>query len=128
MEARVACVIARMEERLQLPLSINDLAADVNLSASRLAHLFRENTGTPPARYLHELRLSRARLLLERTSLSIKQVMSCVGLNDPSHFARDFKRAYGMPPSQLRQQSWVAGYPRSPRPDHTTDGGNGHGT
>jgi AraC family transcriptional regulator, arabinose operon regulatory protein len=116
MEPRVACIIARMEEDLQRPPSITELAADVNLSASRLAHLFREETGTPPARYLHDLRLSRARVLLERTSLSINQVMNCVGLNDPSHFTRDFKRAYGMPPSHLRR-SWATDYARH------TDGG-----
>lgn len=108
MDPRIADVVARMEQALEQPLPIGQLAAAVNLSPSRLAHLFTRETGTAPARYLHQLRMQRARLLLERTFLSVKQVMACVGINDPSHFARDFRRFHGVPPSVLRQRSSVA--------------------
>ena len=60
-----------------------------------------------PGRYLHERRLKRARVLLERTFLTVKQVMAHVGINDPSHFARDFRRLHGVAPSQLRPHSWA---------------------
>ena len=104
-----------MEDALDRPLSIAGLAAEVNLSASRLSHLFTQDVGLSPARYLHERRLTRARLLLERTFLTVKQVMACVGINDPSHFARDFRRLHGVAPSQVRQHSWTAYRPRSER-------------
>jgi AraC family carnitine catabolism transcriptional activator len=100
----------------------------VNLSPSQLARLFRQHTGTSPARYLHALRLARARILLERTFLSVKQVMACVGLNDPSHFSRDFRRHHGFAPSQLRQLKWTTDAPPSECAISPRDGRNGHET
>jgi transcriptional regulator GlxA family with amidase domain len=108
MDPRVTRIIATMEKFLDRPISLEELAALVHLSPSRMAHLFKQHTGTPPARYLHQLRLSRARLLLERTSLSVKQVIGCVGLHDPSHFSRDFRREHGESPSDLRARTWAA--------------------
>jgi AraC-like DNA-binding protein len=111
-----------MDTQLDQALSIPELAAAVNLSPSRFAHLFTREVGTPPARYIHERRIARARVLLERTFLTVRQVMVCVGLHDPSHFARDFRRVHGVAPSQLRQHSWAADRARSGAP---TNGGTG---
>ena len=126
MDPRVARTIAVMDDTLERPVSLAELAATVNLSRSQLARLFKEQTGTSPARYLHELRLARARLLLERTFLSVKQVMACVGLNDPSHFSRDFRRRYGFPPSRLRQLSWATDASPYARAFPPSDSRNGH--
>ena len=127
MDPRVTRVIDLMEERLDTPVSLTDFAAAVNLSPSRMARVFKQHTGKPPARYLHDLRLARARVLLERTYLSVKQVMVCVGLHDPSHFSRDFRRAHGFSPSHLRQRSWAAdtlSHARPFEPDAPTGNGN----
>lgn len=43
-----------------------------------------------------------ARKFLERTSLSVRQVMLRVGVSDESHFVRDFKKAHGLPPIRYR--------------------------
>ena len=56
-----------------------------------------------PAPYLQRLRLRRARLLIERTFLSVKEVMALVGYNDPSHFSRDFRHEHGVAPTELRR-------------------------
>jgi transcriptional regulator GlxA family with amidase domain len=103
-DRRVWQVMAAMEAQLHTRVSIADLAAGVGLSVSHLARLFRDATGTTPRAHLHALRMARARLLLERTSLSIAEIMSQVGAADPSHFARDFRRAYGASPRALRQE------------------------
>jgi AraC family transcriptional regulator, arabinose operon regulatory protein len=79
-----------------------ELARSLNLSPSRFAHLFRKEIGVAPMRYLHTQRMLRARLLLEQTFLSVKQVMVEVGCSDPSHFARDFQRFHGLSPTQWR--------------------------
>ncbi len=102
MDVRIARVIARMETTLERQLSLRDFAADVQLSVSWLAHLFKRETGVSPALYRHRLQMARARLLLERTSMPVKDVVASVGLNDPSHFTRDFRRAYGVAPTELR--------------------------
>jgi transcriptional regulator GlxA family with amidase domain len=105
MDPRIAHVISSMEHDLDGPVSIAALAGSVNLSPSRLTVLFKRETGVSPVRYLRALRMERARVLLERTFLSVKDVMAFVGVNDPSHFTRDFSRHHGIPPSRLRQYS-----------------------
>jgi AraC family transcriptional regulator of arabinose operon len=105
MDWRVRQVIARMERDLHRSLPLAELGRLVNLSASRLAHLFARDTGVAPARYLRDLRLGRARTLLEQSPLSIKEVMARVGMNDPSHFTRDFKRRYGSCPRTFRARA-----------------------
>lgn len=102
MDPRIAVIIARIEDNLETAPSIPALAAAAGLSTSRFAHLFRQETGVAPGRYLHRLRMERARVLLERTFLSVREVMARVGFRDPSHFSRDFRRFHGIPPSAVR--------------------------
>jgi AraC-like DNA-binding protein len=111
MDHRVTRVIERMHERLHTETSIDTLAAEVGLSLSRLGFLFRLETGASPGAYLHKLRMERARLLLESTSLAVADVMRQVGLSDPSHFARDFRNAHGLSPRAYRLQLRLAGPP-----------------
>ena len=107
MDPRIAHVIRSMEADIDGRLTVTALAAAVNLSTSRFAALFRAETGVSPARYLRTLRMERARLLLERTFLTVKEVMAFVGVKDPSHFSRDFSRHHGVAPSRLRERSWA---------------------
>ena len=102
MDPRIAEIIRRMEDSLDAAPRVPHLAALARLSPSRFAHLFRQETGMPPGRYLHTMRMQRARVLLERTFLNVREVMVRVGFRDPSHFARDFRRFHGVAPSALR--------------------------
>lgn len=107
MDRRVALVIKRMQSELELEATTKQLATAVNLSSSRLNRLFKRDVGTSPGRYLRALRMARARVLLERTNLHVKDIMSSVGINDPSHFSRDFRRYHGVAPSEVREQHWA---------------------
>lgn len=80
------------------------MAASVNLSYSRLEHLFKAETGITPVSYLKKLRIEKARELLETTFLTNQQIIVKVGICDESHFIRDFKKAYGLQPSQYRKR------------------------
>jgi transcriptional regulator GlxA family with amidase domain len=82
-------------------LAVVELARCVNLSPSRFVHLSRRPTGHKPARSLRELRLDRARTLAVDSVLSIKEIMARAGFNDPSHFARDFRRTNGISPHMV---------------------------
>ena len=101
-DPRVQKAMAFMEENFQRSLSLNKVAAAVHLSVWHLCHLFKSETGKTPARYLKAIRMQQARTLLENSMLSIKEVMNKVGMGDQSHFAKDFKRVYGLTPSQFR--------------------------
>ena len=102
MDSRIARTLAAMHDAFSTELSIANLARTVNLSPSRFAHKFRHEVGTSPRRYLRALRMTWARIMLERTHLSIKEVMVHVGCGDPSHFTRDFYRFHGCTPRQWR--------------------------
>jgi transcriptional regulator GlxA family with amidase domain len=104
-DPRITWIVGYIQEHLQESLSVPQLARLVNLSESRFRSLFARQTGAAPAQYIQRLRLRRARLLLERTFLSVKEVMGLVGYNDPSHFARDFRREHGVAPSDVRTPS-----------------------
>jgi AraC family transcriptional regulator len=106
-DPRVRRTIAIMEEQLHARLTVADVAARIGLSVSHLTRLFRDDTGLTPGAFLLELRMSRARILVERTSLPVNAVMAHVGISDRSHFARDFRRAYGLSPRTLRIQPRV---------------------
>ena len=102
MDKRVAKVIELMRESSDGKMSPEELAQAVNLSPSRLHELFKCETGTSPVKYLKALRLEHARALLESTFLSVKEIRARVGEGDESHFTRDFKRAFGVTPTQYR--------------------------
>jgi AraC family transcriptional regulator, arabinose operon regulatory protein len=104
-DPRIARAIETLERRLAERVSVGELAQAANLSESRFAHLFRQQTGMSPGRYLQRLRMERAGVLLGRTSLRISEVMTLVGCTDPSHFSRDFRRYFGAGPREYRRDT-----------------------
>lgn len=103
-------------------LSLNEFAQSVNLSVWRLCHIFKSDVGMPPIRYLRLLRMERAKDLLESSFLSVKEIAYQVGLNDESHFVRDFKSTYGFSPALYRSQ-----FKNKTTSEAHTPNGNGHG-
>src|SRR5438552_19180218 len=99
MDQRVHAAIAFMNTNLQRRLMPIEIAESVRLSPTHLRRLFKTETDSSLAQYLRELRLDRAKQLLETTFLSIKEIGASVGLTDVSHFVRDFKQAYRLTPT-----------------------------
>ncbi len=102
MDPRVEKVVTRMKEEFHRDPSLSEMAQVVNLSPSRLRYLFKRETGVAPGHYLKAFRLEQAKELLETTFLSVKEVIRSVGVNDQSHFIREFKKSYGLTPAQYR--------------------------
>jgi transcriptional regulator GlxA family with amidase domain len=103
MDPRVHAAIAFMKTNLNRQLRPIDIAEVVRLSPSRLRELFRSQTGTSLTLYRRQLRLERAKYLLETTFLSVKEVAANVGIYGLSHFVRDFEKAYGMSPGRYAE-------------------------
>lgn len=102
MDPRVQMVVTRMKEEFRQEPSLSEMALVVNLSPSRLRYLFKKEIGVAPGHYLKTFRLERAKELLETTFLSVKEIISSIGVNDQSHFIREFKKTYGLTPAQYR--------------------------
>lgn len=105
MDPRITLVISIIEKQFARELDSESLGRSVNLSASRLRHLFRAETGLTPRRYLKRLRFEAAGQLLLTTFLSVKQITNRVGINDDSYFSREFRKIYGMAPGKFRKAS-----------------------
>lgn len=108
MAERVKRVIEMMQGDPSRTFSLGKMAESVNLSAPYFCFLFKSITGVSPAKYLKELRMQQAATLLTTTFLSVKEIVRRVGLADESHFVRDFKRRYGVTPSEFRNASFLA--------------------
>lgn len=102
MNQRVLTVVRLIQKDLSRPLTLKEMAQAVSISSSHLRALFKAETGMTPAQYQKKLRLSEAKSLLETTFLNVQEIMARVGINDASHFIRDFKRAYGSTPIRYR--------------------------
>jgi AraC-like DNA-binding protein len=99
---KMCVVINHILDNLHRKHDLKELAQLVNLSPSHLSCKFKAETGMSLSRYQKALKLQKAKELLETTCLRIKEVMVSVGINDESHFVRDFKRAFHVTPTEYR--------------------------
>ena len=102
MDQRVQIVRSAIEKDCRRAWTITALAKLVNLSPSRLRHLFKAETGMTTNQFLREVRLSEAEKLLRTTFLRVKEIMNRVGFLDESHFGHEFKKAFGRSPAKYR--------------------------
>lgn len=121
MDPSVRKAVEAMSEDTRRTPSHADLAEHARLSPRRFRRLFRAETGTTPARFLKSLRMQQAKDLLENTFLATREILRRVGLSSESHFARDFKRHYGVTPGQLRLAAHLARAGRERREAESTD-------
>jgi AraC-like DNA-binding protein len=84
------------------PISIEQLAHQLGYHRTHLSKMFKVYTGMSPMHFLMKIRMEQAKLLLKE-SLTIEQVASAVGFNDPLYFSKKFKQWWGSPPSEFRQ-------------------------
>jgi transcriptional regulator GlxA family with amidase domain len=91
-----------METTLEFPRSTAEIAQSVNVSTRQLERLFARYLGKSPQSYYRDLRLHRARTLIEGSPLSLTEIALSCGFEGSAHFGRVFKQRYGMTPLFLR--------------------------
>ncbi len=84
-------------------ISLQSVARHTGLSACRLAHLFREHTGSTVVEVIRQVRLRRAQDLLMQTGATCAEIAYATGFGDQSYFILHFKRQTGMTPIQYRR-------------------------
>ena len=103
MDSRIEMVIAAIESDFcDCRLNCETLAGLVNLSPSRLHHLFKAETGEAPMTFVHCRRMREAERLLTTTFLSVKELRYRVGFGNYGHFIHGFKREHGVTPCEYR--------------------------
>lgn len=81
------------------PLSVEQLASDVNMSVSAFHHNFKAVTSTSPLQYLKNYRLHKARTMMIYDGVKASTAALSVGYESASQFSREFKRYFGVTPS-----------------------------
>jgi transcriptional regulator GlxA family with amidase domain len=102
---KLAQIIQLMEDAIEEPLDIRELAVRVALSARQVERLFREQLSLSPRAFYLKLRLARARALLRQTLAPILAVAVECGFASASHFSHAYKRAFGIPPGKERRSA-----------------------
>ena len=100
---RLNDVLSFINDNLSCDLSVSLLADKYFTHPNHFIRAFKEKTGYTPANYVKQKRLEKAKQLLENTELSIFEISEMIGINDISHFSRDFKTFYGLSPLKYRK-------------------------
>ena len=91
-----------LDQNFTSPITLDSLAETVYISKHYLSHLFKEQTGVSPIKYLTSKRMEKACELLSETELPVSEVSKAVGYENPLYFSQVFKRIYGISPVKYR--------------------------
>ena len=97
-------IVKRMSENIEVPVSMEDLAASVGYSVRHIERQFRNCLGETPTRFYLNLRLDRARSLITETDLTLFEIAAASGFNSKSHFAKVFTKRFGVTPSRMNHR------------------------
>ncbi len=108
-DPRLARAILALHRHPGHDWSVEELAAECNISRSVFAGRFQSTIGTPPLRYAAELRMRLASQWLTRDRLAIDTVAHRLGYTSQAAFSRAYKRVTGRPPGASRQMNLATG-------------------
>jgi AraC-like DNA-binding protein len=104
-DRRIEAGLAFLERHAGRALLMCEVAEAAGMSEDRFARLFRQEVGLPPMQHLIGLRLRKARQLLAgNPALAVAEAARRSGFEDADHFARLFRRHYGVTPREFRSR------------------------
>lgn len=85
-------------------ISLNYVAENVNLTPAYISYIFKKETGQTLVKYITDVKMMKAKIMLEEGTLKIVQIAKACGYENQSYFNRLFKNYYGITPKQLREK------------------------
>jgi AraC family transcriptional regulator len=104
--AQIALAVDFMEAHLDRPLGLAEIGAACGLSPTHFARRFKAALGCPPHQHLMQLRVERAKRLLQG-ALPIVEVALACGFAHQEHLTRVFRNITGMTPASFRRSSQI---------------------
>ena len=104
---RVTNVVEYISMHYNENISLETLAKNNAMSVPTLMRLFKTAIGTSPANFITMQRISRAKILLTNTNMSITTIANETGFFDNAHFTRTFKKLTGMSPTHYRHKEFT---------------------
>ncbi len=102
-ERPFAFVRRYIDEHLDKPLSVEEVASLVGISGKYFSKLFRDYLGAPFIEYVNQKKMEKARQLLGQGAATVKEVAEATGFTDTNYFSRVFRRRWGISPSSLKE-------------------------
>ncbi|MBP3963889.1 AraC family transcriptional regulator [Paenibacillus lignilyticus] len=96
-------IIRYMADHMAMKLSRDMLAEKVHLNTNYLDRAFQEAYGINPMQMLRQMRLNKAKRLLETTEEPLSQLAQLCGLGDAAYLNRQFVKTFGMTPGKYKQ-------------------------
>jgi transcriptional regulator GlxA family with amidase domain len=96
---RLEDLVDWIRDHLDQPLTIEDLARRSKMSARNFQRVFARQCGMPPAKFVERLRVERARVIIEDTSLSMAEIAAKSGFASEQRMRRSFQRVLGVNPA-----------------------------
>ncbi len=97
-------IVNYFEDHYAEKISLDQIAENMYLSPFYISRIFKSETGDAPIRHLINIRLEKAKELLEQGfGGSIQEIAIKVGYDDAYHFSKLFKKRYGIPPSHVKK-------------------------
>ncbi|MBV8622624.1 MAG: GlxA family transcriptional regulator [Herbaspirillum sp.] len=101
---RIQDALNYARSHLKRALTVEELAAQANLSARQFTRVFTAETGLSPAKAIEGLRLEAARLMIEQSRHPLEVVARETGFRDRRHMREVFLRGFGVAPQSLRRE------------------------
>lgn len=96
--------ISYIQTHLSDVLTVETIAANAGYSPSYFSHVFHDETGMSPYRFVMKSRMDQAMQLLQTTRMSVQDIAFQVGFNSAANFCYAFRREKGMSPHEYRQK------------------------
>jgi AraC-like DNA-binding protein len=93
-----------IEEHSAEPLTVTSVAEKFFVTPSYFAHFFKKKSGKSVIQYLNEVRILKARLLLEQEDIAVSEIALQVGFDDINYFSRKFKQIVGQTPTDYKRE------------------------
>ena len=107
--AKISDIAKLVEKRPEHRFAISEMAAHAKLSESYFTALFRQVIGLPPYAYLSKCRLETAKRRLAETKEPVHAIAKSLGYASPQHLATQFRKTYGITPTDLRSRAAFGG-------------------
>ncbi len=101
---QISRVINKIHEHYYEPIEVQALAREAGMSSTAFHATFKSMTSTSPLQYIKNVRLHKAKELIQQEGEKANAAAMRVGYESSSQFSREYKRCFGITPARDRQQ------------------------
>ncbi|MEM0949641.1 MAG: GlxA family transcriptional regulator [Pseudomonadota bacterium] len=101
--AHLVRAMRMIEDSLEIPLSPSEIAEDIGISTRQLERLFGKYLRTSPKRFIMDMRLQKARALIQQTDNPVSDIAMACGFSSTSHFSKVYSAQFGFSPLRHRR-------------------------